>query len=86
MNAESEIELKALEKENIRVTLINAPATIVFSVGIAATVVPATHALHPLLGNAMLTTSMMIIGGAVMVWSFLRFTAIHRRRVELLRG
>ena len=83
MDEHKALELKSLQKEIIRVAIIDALGTLLMGLAIYAKFASNGEPFHPILNDESVIMGMFIAGGAIMLWGVSRVIAISRRRKEL---
>lgn len=83
MDDKQEIERKELEKEMVKVSLIDIPGAILVGLALHAKFGSNGQPLHPILENEAVVTGMFVVGGAIMLWCMQRVIAISKRRKAL---
>ena len=75
-----EERLNEIQKEIIKVNIIDAPACILVGLGLYGKFGANGDAFHPLLNDASTTTWMLILGGAVCVWSAFKIFSLAKEK------
>ena len=79
-----EDELAALDRKFWQIAVLDAPACLLFFVGLMAMLEPETYAFLPFLESKSVTTLMLVIGGPVYIWCSLQLFVVLKRRKELI--
>jgi len=82
---EKQQQLKTISKKIIKVQILGAPGTILLGLALYAIFGAEGDAFHPLLNNMDVVYSMLIIGIVIMVWEFVTFISLVRKRAELTK-
>jgi threonine/homoserine/homoserine lactone efflux protein len=85
LQADAENRVKEIEKEIIKVSLIDAPGSIMVGLGVYAKFAANGDAFHPLLNNPDVVTLLLVAGGSIMVWGAYKMVTLGREKSSLQR-
>lgn len=83
MNVEQRI--KAIDKEITKVSIIDAPGSILVGLGLYAKFAANGDAFLPLLNNESVVDGMLGVGAAIMIWGAFRIIGLSREKSTLKR-
>lgn len=86
MNDQRAAEIKALEKEMIKVSILETPGTILLGLAMYAKFAANGQPFHPILADESVLLGMFVAGGSIALWGGLRFMMIAKRRKALENG
>jgi len=86
VNDQRAAEIKALEKEMIKVSILETPGTILLGLAFYAKFAANGKPFHPLLADESVLMGMFVAGGSIALWGGLRFMMIAKRRKALENG
>ncbi|WP_333606711.1 hypothetical protein [Arsukibacterium sp.] len=83
-----EKRLKEIEKEFIKVALIDAPGTILFGLGLYGKFAADGDAFIPMLNNQQLVNAFLLLGAAIMAWGAFMMIKLakEKSRLQNLQG
>jgi len=81
--AERAQQLKEISQKMIKVQVMGAIGPILFGLALYAIFGANGDAFHPLLNNMDVVYSMLITGGAIMLWEFVVFIGLAKKRASL---
>ena len=81
MNKEQ--RLKEIDREIVKVGIIDAPGTILVGLGLYAKFAARGDAFHPLLNDPSVVNIMLLVGGAIMVWGAYKVVSLSREKMRL---
>lgn len=83
MHMDKEERIKAIQKEIIKVSVLESPGTILLGLGLYAKFAANGDAFIPLLNNQDIVNAILILGGAIIVWGASRLISLSMERVRL---
>ena len=83
MKPEIEQRLKEIDREIVRVAIIDAPGTIMVGLGLYAIFGAKGDAFLPILNNQTIVTAMLAVGAAIMLWGGFKTISLTRERARL---
>ena len=82
---ERQQKIKEISNKIVKIQILAAPGTILLGLALYAIFGANGDAFHPLLNNMDVVYSMLVIGVVIMVWEFLTFISLIRKRAELMK-
>lgn len=76
-------EIKALQREMIKVSILEAPGSVLLGLGLYARFGADGEPFLPILADESVVMGMLVAGGAIVLWGSLRFVMIGKRRKAL---
>ena len=80
---EKQKRLKAIEKEFVKIGIIDAPGTLMVGLGLYAKFAANGNAFWPLLNDDAVVNSFLLFGGAIMLWGGWQAIKLGRQRSVL---
>lgn len=81
MNKEQ--RLKEIDREIVKVGIIDAPGTILVGLGLYGKFAAPGEAFHPLLNDVSAVNLMLVVGGAIMIWGAYKVFSLSREKMRL---
>ena len=83
MNPEESV--KKIDREIIKISIIDAPATLMVGLGLYAKFGASGEAFHPLLDNEPLVNIMLGVGAIIVFWGGYRVFTLGREKAKLIK-
>ena len=78
-----EQRIQEIEKELIKVSIIDAPGTIMVGLGLYGKYGANDNAFHPLLNDPNIFHTLIAVGAAIMAWGGYKILTLSREKVRL---
>lgn len=78
-----EEQIKALDKKIIKSSIIDAPGTMLFGLGLFAKFSDSAASLYPALGNPTVVNFMIVIGAVIMIWGGYKVISLSMEKSQL---
>lgn len=75
--------IKAIEKEIVKVGVIDAPGSIMVGLGLYAKFAAKGDAFHPILNNQRVVDLLLTVGALIMIWGSYKVITLAREKSEL---
>lgn len=85
MYVNPEDRMQEIEKEFLKVGIINAPGTAMVGWGVYGKFGANGDAFHPVLNDPTNTTILLIVGAAIIVWGSYKFIRLGREKSKLVK-
>jgi hypothetical protein len=80
---DKEQQLKEVDKEIIKIGIIDAPGTIMLGLGLYAKFAANGNAFHPILNNHTVVNALIFAGAAIMVWGAFKLTTLSLKKAKI---
>ena len=79
----AEQRLKDIDKELIKVSIIDAPGTIMLGLGLYAKFAANGGAFVPILNNESVVNFMLVAGAGIMIWGAFKMVSLGREKARI---
>lgn len=81
--SKAEQRLKDIDKELIKVSIIDAPGSIMLGLGLYVKFAADGEAFLPILNNESVVNFMLVAGAAIMIWGAYKIVTLGREKAKL---